>query len=506
MAIPTGVQIFCFIATILAGRVINSVPMLFITGAFAIFVLGGLTGVMVALAPFDFQVHDSYFIVAHLHYVLVGGAIFPIVAGFYYYYPMVRARQLDPRLGRVAFWLMFFGFNLAFFPMHIAGLLGMARRVYTYPADQGLEIPNLLSTVGALVLAAGLAVFLWDLLRPRPREPYAPRNLWNAGTLEWVGEMPSQPWGVRSIPPIKSRYPLWDQPHLIRDMDAGRFYLPDAEEGQRETLVTTTIDAQPIQCLRVPGPTFVTLLAALFTGGLFILATFHLWIPALVSGVLALGAILYWVWTGTALIPEKPEKDVGLGLTLPLYASGPSSVGWWAMFITMLGDMTAFAGLVFGYFFYWTIHDDFPPAHSPGPGVEWPLAGAALLLASWLLTLFARTCNRRDWALAFHGVLGTAALLALAGAAALFAGPWRAGLDPTAHVYGAIVWVLVLWVLTHVAIGVVMQLFCLAARVAGRLTGRFDIHIQNVGLYWHFLAVTVVVTVAVLAGFPMVAR
>ncbi len=139
-------------------------------------------------------------------------------------------------------------------------------------------------------------------------------------------------------------------PHLVPWQ--GRFYLPDAEEGKREMIVTSIIDAQPIQCLRVPGPTFLTLFAAVFTGGVFIFPTYKLWWPIAISGVLALGTILIWLWTGSAFIPEKDEKYVGHNLTLPLYASGPTSVGWWAMFITLLGMMTAFVSLVFGYFFY----------------------------------------------------------------------------------------------------------------------------------------------------------
>lgn len=376
VAIPTGIQIFCFLATLLVGRVTKSVCLLFAFAGLATFVIGGLTGVMVAVAPFDFQAHDTYFIVGHLHYVLVGGTIFPIVAGFYYFFPLINGKKLSEKLGRVAFWLMLIGFNVAFLPMHWTGLLGMPRRVFTYPANLGFETLNMISSVGAFVLAAGFLVFLWDVIRPKGRQPLSDRNPWNAGTLEWLAEMPDRPWGVRSIPEIDSRYPLWDQPNFVRDVDEGRFFLPDAEEGLRETLVTTSIDATPIQCLRVPGPTFLTLWAAIFTGGVFIFSTYHWWIAVSISGVLAFGTILVWLWTGTAWIPEKDEKVVGrllrkstsekhttdLGasrvktLTLPIYVSGPDAVGWWAMFITMLGDMTAFVSLVFGYFFYWTIY------------------------------------------------------------------------------------------------------------------------------------------------------
>src|SRR5690606_13047119 len=189
VAIPTGVQIFCFIATMLAGRVAFRVPMLFVLGGLSTFVIGGLTGVMVALVSFDFQAHDTYFVVAHLHSVLIGGTVFPIVGAFYYYFPLLNGKHLSERLGKIAFWLMFTGFNIAFLPMHLTGLLGMPRRVYTYDAGLGISGLNLLSTLGAYVLAAGFAVFVVDVLRPKSRQPLAERNPWGAGTLEWASEM-----------------------------------------------------------------------------------------------------------------------------------------------------------------------------------------------------------------------------------------------------------------------------------------------------------------------------
>ena len=505
VAIPTGVQIFCFLATIAAGRVVRSVPMLFTFGSLVIFVLGGLTGVMVAIVPFDFQAHDTFFVVGHFHYVLIGGALFPIFAGCYYWFPLINGKALSDRLGRIGFWIAFTGFNIAFLPMHLTGLRGMPRRVFTYPDDIGLGALNLTSTIGAFILAAGVGVIFWDLLRPKGRQPYAKRNLWNAGTLEWVQEMPGKPWGIRSIPEIDSRYPLWDQPNFLRDIDEGRFYLPDAEELKRETIVTSPIDATPTQCLRMPGPSWVPLVAALATGGFFVLGTFHLWFMALASLVLAIGIIWYWLWTGTSVIPEKPEKDVGLGLTLPLYMSGPTSVSWWAMFIMMLAVLTAFVSLIFGYFFYWTIHEDFPPDPSPGPGVFWPVVGGLLVLAAWGLTLLARNRNKADDAKGYYLALVSSMLIAAAGGAALIAGPMLSGLDPKAHVYGAIVWLLLIWSAGHVGLGILMHSYCLAGRIAGKLTARYDIDIANVALYWHFCTLTVVVTVATVAGFPLVA-
>src|SRR5688572_11710084 len=154
---------------------------------------------MVELAPFDFQAHDTYFVVGHLHSVLIGGSIFPVVAGFYYFYPLIRERRLSERLGRVAFWLMFVGFNVTFLPMHFTGLRGMPRRVFAYPPELGFDALNLVSSAGAFVLAAGLAVFVVDVFRPKRHAAPSPRNPWGAGTLEWLAEMTDKTWGVRSI-------------------------------------------------------------------------------------------------------------------------------------------------------------------------------------------------------------------------------------------------------------------------------------------------------------------
>ncbi|MEC9104873.1 MAG: cbb3-type cytochrome c oxidase subunit I, partial [Pseudomonadota bacterium] len=212
VVIPTGIQIFAFLATLMVGRVKMTLPMLWISGALAIFTIGGLTGVMLALAPFDFQAHDTYFIVAHLHYTLFGGMVFPVIAGVYYFFPFIQKKKLSDRLGKWAFWLIFTGFNLTFLPMHLTGLWGMPRRVYTYPTGLGWDGLNMISTVGSFIVAAGFGVFVWDLIRPKKDQPQIERNPWDAGTLEWSHDIPEEAWGVRSIPHVTTRYPLWDQP------------------------------------------------------------------------------------------------------------------------------------------------------------------------------------------------------------------------------------------------------------------------------------------------------
>lgn len=507
VAIPTAVQIFVFIATLWAGRVVWSTPLLFGAGALAIFVVGGLTGVMVAVAPFDWQAHDTYFIVAHLHYVLIGGAVLPLFAGLYYYWPMVTGKKLSDRLGRAAFWLMFVGFNVAFFPMHISGLAGMPRRVFTYPEGIGLDLPNLVSSIGAFVLALGVAFVLVDLALS-PRRPRGSRNPWAAGTLEWLAR-PDEHWGVRSVPLVESRYPLWDQAGFVERHDEGRFFLPDAEEGQRELLISSVLDAKPQQVARVGGPTAKPMLAAVTLGGVFIFTTFHLWIPAAVSAVLALGAILWWLWTGTSIVPEKPTKHAGHGLVLPLYSSGSASPGWWAMVITMTADAAALASLVFGYLFYWTVHPEFPPPAAPGlegPGRFWPLTALGLFALGWGAAVASRQANAGGRTSLSRGLVALAAAATGAAGLAALAGPASSGLDPTLHVYPAIVWVLAIWIAAHAAVGVIMQAYVLARSLAGRLTPVHDGDLRNVAVYMHFVASGAAVTLTVTALFPELAR
>ncbi|ONG51089.1 cytochrome c oxidase subunit I [Pseudoroseomonas deserti] len=507
VAIPTGVQLFVFLATMLAGRMVMSVPMLFAAGSLAIFVCGGLTGVMVAIAPFDWQAHDSYFVVAHLHYTLGGGMLFPLFAGAYYYVPLVLGRPLSDRWGKRAFWLMFAGFNIAFLPMHFTGLRGMPRRVFTYPAGIGWDWLNLVSTCGAFLFAAGVLIFTIDLFIGVRRRAAAPANLWKSGTLEWVGPLPAPDYGIRSVPAVSSRYPLWDQPELPREVAEGRWYLPDAQEGKRETLVTSVLDAEPEQCLRVPGNSFLPMLCAVLIGASFIGTAFHYYWSSLAIGVAGILAIMVWLWRGTAVIPDADDKDIGRGLRLPLYVSGPRSVGWWAMFITMFGDMTAFASLVFGFFYFWTIHEVFPPRladGSPmGPGLLWPAVAAVTLAASWGAMLWARERNAADSPLGLRlGLLAGMALGLASGGAMLWA-PWQAGLDPVSHAYPATVWVLLGWAALHLLLGVLMQAYCLARSLASKLTRAYDIDIHNVVLYGHFATLTGAVTLAVTALFPL---
>src|SRR5690606_31249594 len=164
VAVPTAVQFFVWIATLWQGRPRLELPMLYLFGFLVVFVFGGLTGVMVALVPFDWQVHDTHFVVAHMHYVLVGGLVFPMLAGIYYWFPLVAGRRTFPSLGAIAFWLIFIGFNVTFLIMHFTGLMGMPRRIYAYPTGLGWDVPNLVSSIGGFVMSMGLLLVLIDLV------------------------------------------------------------------------------------------------------------------------------------------------------------------------------------------------------------------------------------------------------------------------------------------------------------------------------------------------------
>jgi cytochrome c oxidase subunit I len=210
IAIPTGVKIFNWIGTMWGGSLQFRTPMLFAIGFIAMFIIGGLSGVMHSEPPADLQQTDTYFIVAHFHYVMFGGSIFGITAGAYYWWPKMFGRMLDERLGKVHFWLMLIGFNLTFFPMHFVGLNGMPRRTYTYPAGLGFETLNRIESVGAFILGFSFLVFLINVLRTSRRPANAPADPWNGATLEWSIPSPPQEWNFAEIPVVHGRDALWE--------------------------------------------------------------------------------------------------------------------------------------------------------------------------------------------------------------------------------------------------------------------------------------------------------
>jgi cytochrome c oxidase subunit I len=255
IVIPSGIQVFSVLATLRHGRVKLGVPLLFAVGFVFVFVIGGLTGIEIASIPFDWQVHDTYFVVAHFHYTLLGGVVLPLLGGLYYWFPKVTGRLLDDRLGVASFILIFVGINITFFPLHIAGLNGMPRRVYTYPAGLGWEGPQAIATAGAFVLAAGILVYLANLVLGLRAGRPAGANPWGAATLEWLPDSPPPEYDFAGIPVVRDAYPLWDDGSTMSSR-------PLLADDRRETLGTSLLDAEPEQRAVEPGPTIVPLVTA----------------------------------------------------------------------------------------------------------------------------------------------------------------------------------------------------------------------------------------------------
>ncbi|MFN2564912.1 MAG: cytochrome c oxidase subunit I [Gemmatimonadaceae bacterium] len=302
ITIPNGVQVMCWIATIWSGRLIFKTPLLFVFGAIVTFVIGGVTGVMVASIPFDLQVHDTYFIVAHFHYVILGGVVFPLFAAFYYWFPKVTGRMLSDTAGKWHFWLMLVGVNVAFFPMHQLGLEGMPRRVYTYLEETGWGDLNFVATVGAATIALSVAIFLANALWSWRAGPAAGDDPWAADTLEWATRSPPPSYSFAHIPVVESREPLWTTGYELPVVAGLRADRP-------EVLLTTALDALPDSRHKMPGPSIWPLLLALAVGVTLIVLIFTPWgLP--IGTVLGFAAFAGWVWPrGTPDVEQIELKE-----------------------------------------------------------------------------------------------------------------------------------------------------------------------------------------------------
>jgi len=271
-----------------SGRIRLTAAMHFVLGFVFIFVLGGLTGIMLAAIPLNLQVHDTFFVVAHFHYVLIGGALFPLFGAFHHWFPKFTGRMINERLGKLSFWILFIGFNLTFFPMHILGLKGMPRRIYTYSPEMGWGQANLLATAGAFLILAGGIVFIANVLTSRRHGELAGANPWDAGTLEWAAASPPANYNFVELPVATSRYPLWSKPEE-------RAVVTGMRNDRREVLVTHLMHAEPRYRHVLPSSSIWPLLTALLTtvglvGSVFQFQWYY--VGMVLSGIGLIG----WFW------------------------------------------------------------------------------------------------------------------------------------------------------------------------------------------------------------------
>jgi cytochrome c oxidase subunit I+III len=309
IVVPTAAQIFCWIATIWTGRLRFATPLLFVLGFFFVFIIGGLTGVMQASVPLDLQLHDTFFIVAHFHYVLIGGSVFPLLGGVHYWFPKITGRMPGERLGKTAFWLLFAGFNLTFFPMHILGLLGMPRRVYTYPTELGWGGLNMIASGGAAVMGLALLIYGVNIVISLRRGAPAGSNPWGAATLEWATTSPPPPYNFHPGPTVSGRQPLWhedpDQPAVV-----------GLATERREVLVTYLLDAEPDHKYENPEPSIWPFVTAIAVSGLFIGSIFTPW--AVVWGAIpSFIAMTLWFWPREGYSPRELERRIEAGKVTP---------------------------------------------------------------------------------------------------------------------------------------------------------------------------------------------
>jgi len=382
IGVASGIQIFSWIATVWGTRPEWKPAFLWIAGFIFIFVLGGLTGVMIAVVPFDLQVHDTYFLVAHMHYVLIGGVVFPIFSALHFWLPKITGRLLSDKLGVWSFWLVFTGFNMTFFPMHIMGLMGLPRRVYTYSTSLGLDGMNLAASGGAFVLGAGFLVFVFNVWRSIRGGANAGDDPWKGETLEWSIPSPPPVYTFWRPPVLSSRSPMWDKNNgessgLPPSISALEF----APERWRGTLGTDPLTAEPQSIQYLPGPTMLPLFAALaLLVAMFGILT-KLYLLAPLGAVFLIGYVARWLYPERGF-DEVLENDAAVKASgLPVLCTGPRSTAWWGMLclLTVLGVATA--TLVFTYFYLRLFSEVWPQLDLPLPRFHLSLPAFMILLA-----------------------------------------------------------------------------------------------------------------------------
>jgi len=493
VAIPTAIQIFAWIATIAQGRPRFDVPMLHLGGFFVVFILGGLTGVMLAMVPFNYQAHDTQFVVAHLHYVLFGGFVFPMMAATYYWLPHFTGRVGEHSLSKSAFWLIFGGFNLTFFVMHLSGLRGMPRRIAGYPTEAQWDWLNLISSLGGFIMTIGFALFVLDLVVQLRFGRASRTNPWQARTLEWATSIPPPSYAFASLPEMEDRADRLEPESLGASLARGDGYLGLSRNGWMETLGVDMLTARPTELVVLPGSTFLPLWSGLATGAFVLCLLFGFYWLSLLPVVLVVSLFLAWTRT-TGGRKDLPQLDIGRGRSAHVHWQVDRPPSWWAMAFALTADAVLLSSLIFGILFLWVVSPGFPPeAAAAAPPWTLGIATIAAIAAAAAGRLGAsrlKTARSPQWplgaCLSLHA-LTTAALAVAIG-----------GLDsPTLHAHGAMLAAILGFAALHSAIGLVFSGYGLWRGSQGYLSAIRSLDLR-IGVLWHdFTAVAVIVCTGV---------
>jgi len=484
IAIPSGIQIFSTLATLWHGKLNLKTPLFYILGFIVNFVMGGVTGVMLSSVPVDLQAQDSYFVVAHFHYVLIGGAVFPLLAGFYYWFPKLTGKMLNDRLGKWNFWLTFIGFNVAFFPMHFIGLMGMPRRVYTYLPGLGWDTLNFISSVGAFILAFGVLLFLINVIRNwRGGEP-AGDNPWHAGTLEWATTSPPLRYNFEPLPAVRSRYPLWDAPD---DLQAHKF---KTDLERREALATTVLDAQPEMRVPLPGNTIVPFLTAVAGIAAFSATLFGLWITVICTSIfLAMVAIWHWPrgreWD-MDYVKAGPEGALPVSTVISSIDKHKKPPFHNGVQMLCVIEGIEFLALLASYYYLRSSVSKWPPGDYQPPGFLLPTIATVVLLVSIIPTYLADEASKKDeWGkfrlyTVVDLVLGLIYIVLQAIQLGLLDYKWNV------NAYASVVWTLVGSHIGFVVVDMLWTGYMLALSLRNYFNSERHAAVSADGLTWYF--------------------